>query len=98
MAKDLKFTKKYKEQQKRIRNITEEKDDQGKWKVIEQTNGIKVRLLREPSKEYKAKLTTRKEAQKIKDAEKKIVQDREKLISDKIRELAIKQLEKEGKL
>lgn len=97
MSKELKFTKKYREQ-KRIKGITYETDHQGKWKVIEQTNGIKVRLLREPSEEYKKKMQTRKEAQKIKDAEKKVKMDREKLINEKMRELAIKQLEKEGKL
>ena len=95
----LSFTKKQKKLDAEAKDVwREEKDLQGTWKVKEQRNGVKVRLLRDPSPEYKAKMKARREANAIKEAEKKIERDREKLIQEKIRELAIKQLEKEGKI
>ena len=97
--KSLSFTKKQKRAEAESKDVwREEKDAQGTWKVKEQRNGVKVRLLREPSPEYKAKMKARREADAKREAEKKVERDREKLIQDKIRELAIKQLEKEGKL
>lgn len=97
--KSLSFTKKQKRADAEAKDVwREETDSQGVWKVKEQRNGVKVRLLREPSQEYKAKMKARQEANAIKEAEKKIERDREKLIQEKMRELAIKQLEKEGKL
>jgi hypothetical protein len=97
--KKLSFTKKAKKQEAEQFGVWKyEEDHQGKWKVMTQKNGVKVRLLREPSDEYKKKLAARKEASKIQQAAKDEKQKREKLINDKIRELAIAQLEKEGKL
>ena len=97
--KKLSFTKKAKKKEaEQIGAWKYEEDAQGKWKVMEQKNGVKVRLLREPSEEYKKKIAERKERAKIAQAERDEKQKREKMINDKIRELAIKQLEKEGKL
>jgi len=75
-----------------------EEDKSGRHKVIEKPNGIKVRLLQEPSKWYKDKQAKRAAEDKIKQDAKKIVDDRERLIKDKMRELAIKELEQEGRL
>lgn len=52
-----------------IKNTYEETDENGKHKVIEQKNGIKVRLLREPSTSYKKKMKDRAKVEAIKQAE-----------------------------
>lgn len=75
-----------------------ETDELGEHKVIEQKNGIKIRLLKKPSKEYAAKLKVRGEKEKERMAKEKVEQDKEKLIRDKMRQLAIQDLEKEGKI
>jgi hypothetical protein len=75
-----------------------ETDAIGEHKVIEQKNGIKIRLLKKPSKEYAAKLKARGEKEKDRMAKEKVEQDKEKLIKDKIRDIAIKQLEEERKI
>jgi len=75
-----------------------ETDENGKHKVFEHKNGIKVRLLIEPSKKYKDKMEkNRLELKKQQDEKRKVI-EKEKFIKDKIRELAIKELEEEGKL
>ena len=75
-----------------------EEDKIGRHKVIEQPNGIKIRLLKEPSDWYKKKQA--KNAEKAKAD--KIVSDekaaREKLIAERMREIAVRELESEGKL
>lgn len=75
-----------------------EDDKCGKYKVNEQSNGVKVRILIEPSKWYIEKTQKRKENEKDKwiEVQKKI--ESERLIKDKMRELAIRELKKEGKL
>lgn len=82
----------------KYKNIYFEEDEKGKHKVLEQANGIKIKLLREPSEAYKAKMAERAEADRIKmESEDKKRAD-EKLINDKMKELAIAELKKEGKL
>lgn len=74
------------------------KDNIGTHKVIEQKNGITVKILEKPSSEYRKKMTKNKKIHaEIKKAERERA-EREKLIQDKIRELAIQELEKEGKI
>jgi hypothetical protein len=75
-----------------------ETDSLGEHKIIEQKNGIKIRLLKKPSKEYAAKLKVRGEKDKERMAKEKIEQDMEKLIRERVRENAIKELKKEGKI
>lgn len=75
-----------------------EEDKSGKHKVIEKPNGIKIRLLKEPSQWYKDKQAKRAAEAAERQAARKIIDDREKLIKDKMRELAITELEAEGKI
>jgi hypothetical protein len=76
----------------------EEFDKIGKHKVIEQSNGIKIRLLKEPSEWYKEKQKEKDKKRKEKQEEIKIEHERQKLISVKMKEIAIRELEQEGKL
>lgn len=73
-------------------------DNIGLHKVKEYSNGICVKILKDPSKEYAQKIKKREEEAKMKREIELEKQARDKLISSKIRELAIKELEKEGKL
>lgn len=75
-----------------------EEDAIGKHKVIEKPNGIKIRILKEPSKEYTKKMQLRKEKEKEMrlQQEKKI--NEEKLIKEEMRKQAIESLKKQGKL
>ena len=75
-----------------------EKDDNGEHTVKEYSNGIKVRSLVKPSEKYKQKIAARQKVQAVKSKEKQIAKDREKLIQEKMRSLAIAELEKEGKI
>jgi len=75
-----------------------ETDKIGTHKVIEYPNGRKVRILKQPSEWYKQKQEASREKMLAKKAEEQIAHDREKLIKDKMRELAIAELQKEGKL
>jgi len=75
-----------------------ETDEIGEHKVIEKANGVKIRLLKKPSKEYKAKLEQRAKKEKERREKEQIEQNKEKLIRNRMREIAIKELEKEGKL
>jgi len=74
------------------------KDAIGTHKVIEQSNGISVKILKEPSPEYKKKMLKASEKSKEKMLEKKKIMDQEKLISAKMREMAIEALKSEGKI
>lgn len=75
-----------------------ETDEHGKHEIIEQSNGVRVKVLIEPSESYlKKKAKTQEEYQKQK-LEKDKIKDREKLIQEKMRSLAITELEKEGKI
>lgn len=75
-----------------------ETDAIGEHKIIKQKNGVKIRLLKKPSKEYAAKLKVRAGKEKERMAKEKVEQDKEKLIRERIRENAIKELKKEGKI
>ena len=79
-------------------NVYYEEDKIGKHKVLEQPNGIKIRLLREPSAWYLEKQQKNAAAA----AEKKAAADekkaREKLIASKMREMAEAALIAEGKI
>ena len=75
-----------------------ETDAIGKHKVLDYGNGKKIRVLKEPSEAYAEKQKKRAEAEKEKRAEREAGQEKEKLIRDKMRELAIAELTKEGKL
>lgn len=79
-------------------NIMYEHDEWGEHKVITQPNGIKVRILRNPSKKYKDKMKAREAADKARRAEKEAASAQEKLIQAKIRELAVAALKSEGKI
>lgn len=75
-----------------------EENEWGRYKIKEKSNGIKVRLLIEPSQAYKDKMAKRQAEFKVKyEAEQKEL-EKKKLIDSKMRELAIKQLQDEGKL
>ena len=74
------------------------KDDLGEHEIIKQKNGITIKLLKKPSKEYKKKIEKRNEVYKKNKEESRKKRDIEKLIKDKMRELAIKELKKEGKI
>ncbi len=78
--------------------IYEEEDKIGKHKVIEQPNGIKIRILKEPSDWYKQKMKKRAEKEKEERKKQEEMEKKERLIREKIREIAIRELEKEGKL
>ena len=80
----------------KIKEIRTETDENGEFKVMEQTNGIAVRILRKPSNSYKAKAKERADAQKIKDDAQKVIDDKEKLIKGRMRQIAIDQLRAEG--
>jgi hypothetical protein len=75
-----------------------EEDEIGQHRVIEQGNGIKIRILEKPSDWYKKKqkdnAAKERERQAVRDVEK----EKEKLIKNKMRELAISELQKEGKI
>ena len=75
-----------------------ETDKQGKHKVIEQSNGVKIRLLIEPSEDYKAKAAEEQEAEALRLEAAMEAEEKERLIKNKMRELAIKELKDEGKL
>lgn len=75
-----------------------ETDQNGEHEVIEQSNGISIKSLKIPSKEYKEKTERMKvEQQKRKEAQ-KIIVDKEKKIKDKMREIAIRELKESGEL
>jgi hypothetical protein len=78
--------------------VTWEETDMGKFKVLEQANGVKVKILKEPSKKWKDKQAARTKIEKELQAQRKIKSDEEKLIQDKMREMAVAALKKEGKI
>jgi len=68
----------------------------GEEKVIEQANGVTVRCLMKPSAEFTAKRTASAAARKpIEDAE-KAEQEKQRLISARMREIAERELKAEG--
>ena len=75
-----------------------ETDNIGVHKVIEYPNGRKIRVLKEPSEWYKEKQRKKAEAAKIEAESRRVAQEKENLIKQKMRELAIKELEAEGKM
>ena len=75
-----------------------ETDKNGKHKIIEQSNGIIIRLLKEPSKEYIKKKEKHEAVEADRLKKEKVIHDREKLIKDRMRDIAIAELEKEGKI
>ena len=82
-----KFIKKYKEV-----------DHLGEHSVKEYPNGVKVRNLVKPSNEFKDKIKKRHAESLKKNEVKKKEKAREKLIQERMRDIAIRELEKEGKL
>lgn len=80
-----------------MKRYTEE-DKNGLYNVIEQDNGVKVRTLKKPSKSYRKKMDDRRKADIERMKEEKESSGKERLIKEKMRELAIKELEKEGKI
>ena len=75
-----------------------ETDESGEHKVIEQSNGIKIKFLRKPSEKYIKKKEKLYKIETEKRKKEEIKYKKEKLIKNKMRELAIKELEKEGKI
>ena len=78
--------------------ITYEENEWGRYKVINQTNGVKVRLHREPSDAYKQKMGLKAEQMRIEDDERKEKERKEKLIKDRLRKKALEELKEEGLL
>ena len=70
----------------------------GEYTVKIYSNNIKVRSLVKPSDEYIKKKAKRNEKILKEEKEKQIIKDRENLIQEKMRSLAIAELEKEGKI
>ena len=79
-------------------NVYFEEDEIGRHKVLEQPNGIKIRLLKEPSAWYLDKQKKNAAAAAEKKAKADAVRAREKLISAKMREMAEAELIAEGKI
>lgn len=78
----------------KIKEIRQETDWQGEKKVIEQSNGICIKV-QHPSKlspEYKEILKKRADKEKERMQIEKETQEREKLIQAKMREIAIREL------
>lgn len=85
-----------------------EEDKNGKHKVLDYSkydennkligNKKTVRILQEPSKWYIDKQKKNQERLAEKKLESKKIAEREKLIKEKMRELAIAELQKEGKI
>ena len=75
-----------------------ETNENGEYSIKEFSNGIIVKSLTKPSEKYKNKIIENKKAQEIKKAEKKKAREREKLIQDRMKEIAIRELKEEGKL
>lgn len=82
----------------KIRRTYTETNNCGEHKVLEQQNGIKIKLLRKPTPEYLEKLRERARQEEERRQEEKIQEAREKLIKQRMREIAIKELEDEGLL
>ena len=76
----------------------EETDAIGKHLVKEFANGIKSRVLIEPSKEYAAKMKARAEAEAQRQAEEEEKQAIRKKIADKEKAIAIKELLEKGEI
>ena len=73
-------------------------DNIGKHKVITKKNGVKTKILVEPSKWYLAKQKKNAKKEKEKLEQEKIALEREKKIKEKMREMAICELEEKGEI
>lgn len=82
----------------KIKEIRTEEDINGIHKVIEYTNGVCVKMLRKPSKYYTDKMAARAEESRILREQKEAQFAQEKLIKDKMREIALRELTEEGKI
>ena len=79
-------------------NIIYEDDNIGSHKVMLSNTGVKIKILKSPSKEYLEKKKKNNEKMKKICLEKKIIDEKEKMIAKKIRDMAIRELKQEGKL
>jgi hypothetical protein len=70
----------------------------GEEKVIEQTNGVTVRVLKKPSPEYLKMKADAAAARKPQEDARKAAQERERLIQERMRKIAEDQLTAEGKI
>ena len=77
-------------------NIYYEEDKIGRHKVIEQPNGIKIRLLKEPSEWYKEKKKKKADEERARKAIADEAKARESLIKQRMRDIAEQQLISEG--
>lgn len=82
----------------KIKEIRYETNQWGKYKIIEQTNGITIRLLREPSQKYLDLIAERKAADAPKEAGRRKEEEKQRLIQEEMKNLAIENLKKAGKL
>lgn len=82
----------------KIKDIRMETDEQGEKKIIEQSNGICIKILKKPSAEYKSKLALRAEKEKKRMQIEKENQERDKLIKERMYKIAEEQLKNEGKI
>ena len=73
-------------------------DENGEHLIIEYSNGVKTSLLQKPSSEYKKRQKIKQENYRKTVEEKRKIREREKLIQDRMKEIAIRELKEEGKL
>ena len=76
----------------------EENDKNGKYRCKQYKNGIITRALIEPSKEYRDKVKKKAEESAKKKAIMEEKEKTERMIKERMREIAIRELKKEGKL
>ena len=81
--------------EKTIKEVT---DELGTHRVVTQKNGITVKYLIKPSEKYLKKMQDREQKILEKKEEKRKIKERDKLINDRMRDIAIRELEKEGKI
>jgi len=82
----------------RVKDWHEEEDESGKWKVIKYHNGYTVRLLRSPSEAYLQKVKDYEAEKKLEQDKINIVNEREKLIIEEMRDMAMERLQEKGEL
>ncbi len=71
-------------------------NDNGLYKCKEQSNGVIIKSLVKPSKKYLAKMKASADAFEIKQVEIKKEEDLQRVITERIREIAIKELKEEN--
>lgn len=78
----------------KIISTSEKETEYGKLKTIKQNNGVTIKVLTNPTKKYLDKKKVQRAAHK--ESEEKV--KKENMIKDRMRQMAIDSLKKEGKL